>query len=397
MKYIKFIGNFSVRFELVSHRTYNLFKSLYLPIYLIEGNEKKTGKLIKILYSGNKKSFLYLSNILFKGNPSYIKLGERFFWQLKKFEKKYLLFEVDVVILKGDRFYKKFLQRNNYIILPEWISFILDTSQPIEKIYNNFNTSAKRGIKKMKKIQYSFDVFSDSFKKNIFYDKMFLPYISKIDKTSTISKLFLQYIKNNLQRGVLLLIKREDNYVGGTLNTIVKKQVHLICMGIINGNINFLGDYMSEAIYYFNILWAKENGINLLDFGHTHAFLNDGLLRYKRKWGMTIQESDREFGIFGLKINNMNKGVEDFLTHNPFIYRNDKQLKAFVYLKKQSQITSKEVKRCFRFYDTSGLSKMTIASNQLFSEEAEKYVSVECPQKITLIKENLDNIFKKIS
>ena len=111
---------------------------------------------------------------------------------------------------------------------------------------------------------------------------------------------------------------------------------------------------------------------------------------------MVIRESDREFGTFGLKINNTNKGVENFLTYNPFIYWKDNQLKAFVYLKKHSQITSKELERCFRIYNTSGLYKMTIASNQLFSKEGKKYVSVKYPQKITLINEDLDNIFKSI-
>lgn len=64
---------------------------------------------------------------------------------------------------------------------------------------------------------------------------------------------------------------------------------------------------------------------------------NDGLLQYKRKWGMKVEHSDLVKEIFGLRINNENEPLKQFLIRNPFIGINGKNgLIVFVFVDKET-------------------------------------------------------------
>jgi hypothetical protein len=51
--------------------------------------------------------------------------------------------------------------------------------------------------------------------------------------------------------------------------------------------------------------------------GSTRAFLNDGVLFYKKKWGYQIERESRA-GFF-LKVMRISHGISSFLGHNPYI------------------------------------------------------------------------------
>jgi len=237
-----------------------------------------------------------MSTILFSEEPALEKIGSIFITNINSKLRQFTS-DVDAVFIKSDRFFSRFLNKNGFIIVPEWINLVLDVSNPLADIMNRFNKSAKEDIRKIKKFNYSYEIFTDRDKKEFFYNKMFVPYISKIDKTSTVSKLYFQYMKYLLNRCRLLLVKDKNKYISGGLIRIKKNITQLPCMGILDGDIEYVKRGAISSLLYYHILWAKENNIELLDFGHTRSFLNDGVLRYKRKWGMKIRESKREFGV----------------------------------------------------------------------------------------------------
>ena len=85
---------------------------------------------------------------------------------------------------------------------------------------------------------------------------------------------------------------------------------------------------LGAASYYFLILWAKENSIKQIDFGTSRAFLNDGVSRFKRKWGTTIKKTKSITpSVFAFKACNNSQIAQNFKMNNPFVYLEKNQLK----------------------------------------------------------------------
>jgi hypothetical protein len=150
--------------------------------------------------------------------------------------------------------------------MPEWINFKLDTSKSLSEIIDHFSKGAKRDIKMIKKYEYSYEVSTDPKKLDFFYNRMFLPYISQKYGELVPFSYFL-YIKNLLDRVSVLLIKYKDKYVCGGLIDSKKNVVTLPSMGILDGEAEYLKKGVVVALFYYHILYAKEAGFNILDYG----------------------------------------------------------------------------------------------------------------------------------
>ena len=91
----------------------------------------------------------------------------------------------------------------------------------------------------------------------------------------------------------------------------------------------FIEDTKGDAMVYYLITWARKNGYSSLDYGFCRPFLNDGILRYKKSWGMKI-EAEKAFSIF-VRLHNFQNSVRTFLARNPFIFVDGKDLKGCVF------------------------------------------------------------------
>ena len=269
-------------------RFFFLLSQLPLTIYLLKGEEKYSKKNISVLLLSNKKSFPYLSNKIFSKTPKVEVIGKTHLWRLNK-KIDAIISEVDAVFVKNDLFYSRFLKKKGFTIIPERISMTLDISQSIEKIYSNFNKSGKEDVRKVKKFDYTYEISDDVDKLDLFYYKMYLPYTCQRHGTfATCANYYA--IRHLFERGSkLMLIKQDDEYVYGSLFFAKKDKVVATYAGLMEGREDCLKQGVSAAAYYFLIKWAKENGIKSADFGTCRSFLNNGVFRYKRKWGATIK------------------------------------------------------------------------------------------------------------
>jgi hypothetical protein len=220
-----------------------------------------------------------------------------------------------------DIFFFYYYRNKGFTIIPEWVNFLLDVSEPIEKIRKKFHKGAKDDLRKLKRYDYSYEISEEKYKKDFFYNNMFLPYVKKVDTTFSVSPLYYYKIYDLLRNCIILFIKDENKYVAGgaiKINKRNNKVAQLVCMGIINGNKVYVKKSAITALLYYHILWAKDNKIEILDFGHARPLLNDGLFRYKKKWGMNAKISDRIFCIFGFKILANNISTKSFISNNQF-------------------------------------------------------------------------------
>ena len=318
----KFVFYITDTFSIILTRVFFLTCQLNLTTYLISGKEKYSGENIAILFLSNENSFSYFPDLVFSAEPQIRRIEKTHIWNVSKklAENPY---GIDAVFIKCDRFYSGYLQKNEFTTIPELISMTLDISEPFENIYNKFNKSAKEDIRKIKRYNYSYEISSDLDKLKLFYNNMYMPYTYlRHGKLAICANFFT--IRHLFERGgKLMLIKLENNYVFGSLFLIKKNTVIGTHAGIMDEQIDCLKKSISAASYYFSIMWAKEKGAKFLDFGTCRPFLNDGLFRYKKKWGAKIEKANGNFEIFAFKTYKNSRAIQSFLENNPFICLNE--------------------------------------------------------------------------
>lgn len=346
-------------------RCLSLLNQLYLKIYLIQEMGKNNGPKNYIYYLSNNSIDTFLIKTLFTNDFKIKEIGKIFIWEIKK-KKFNNLPDIDAIFINCDIFYSHFFEKQGLIILPEWISMEMDTSKPINDIHKSFSKSIKEDLRKVNNNGFSYELTDDLDKLKLFYYKMYLPYTKRrYGKSAQIYNYIA--IRHLFERGFkLMLIKKDGEYVLGSLFSVKKDTLITKIMGIMDGKTYLLKNGLGCAAYYFTLLWAKENDIKKLNYGTSRPFLNDGVFQYKKKWGTIIKKVDNKYysKIYAFQMYKNSKGIQDSLLNKPFICINNNQLKTMIFLKDKNQIKPENITQISKKYKISCYDKYEIISPQ---------------------------------
>lgn len=235
------------------------------------------------------------------------KIKRIYVWELKRFINRQ-----DVVLADTHKLFSHLF--NGGFLIPPFVRQVLDidgseiikiNAKNLKKVYNN---------------KYSYEVSNDLNTLKFFYEKMYVSYIKKRYGDSAHVEDF-DSIRKILEKGELLLIKLDDEYVSAQLSEIDDDVYFLRKNGVLDER--FVGEGALVATYYFGILRAKEINAKTVDFGLSRSFLSDGSLRHKSLWGTIICEDKGTKRVIYLKN----------IFEQPFVYIEDEKLKAAIFSK----------------------------------------------------------------
>jgi hypothetical protein len=376
-------------------RVFFAFSQFRLPVYLLRGKEKWGGGNLTTLILGDERGLLYLSDLLYSEKPIRKSLGKVFIWRIKS-RLDFDLPRADLILIKMHGFFFRFLSRQGFMIIPEWVLFMLDLSKPLEKAWNlskSKNKSLRENLREFRKHNYSYEMTCDPTKFEYFYNQMYLPYVQGRFGELTVVTGFRD-MERVFKKGQLLLIKKGNDYISGNIVRMDRDTVFVLYLGITEGKIEYLKAGALTALYYFTILWAKEEGYKWIDFGHCRSFLKDGVFKYKKHWGMEIKISKRFEDIFGMKIYNFRQGVQNFLENNPFVFIHQEKLKGLILADQSHPLTFEEAQTLLKTYSIPGLDGMVILSGQGFTQEAGEFINSCSPPRLHLISKKTDAFFE---
>jgi len=249
----------------------------------------------------------------------------------------------------------------NCFYIPSWISGQFD--MPLDKDYFiKKNTSIRSDIKKIDKNQLSYAVTRDVFQLENYYYNMHVPFIKKAfgDRAyiSDYNEVKRDFIKQTVYKD-LLLIKKDNDYIAGSLLDYNKKLAKIVILGIKEGNYEYVKDGAIGAIYYFSILFFEKLGCKRIELGLSRPFLEDGVLRYKRKWGQTLIPQHMK-SVFMVKMLSETEGLKGFFVNNPFIYEDASGLNGAVFVENNRYFSEKDFKKLIKDYYQPGISKLVI-------------------------------------
>jgi len=250
-----------------------------------------------VIYIGNNyaHSEEELRRCLFRSDPIVTHIGRVFVWDAGKLLPR-LTEQADMVVCELNRCVSFRLPHLKYSFrYSPWVRMRLAIGRPIDEIISGA-TSRKSTINAMLKVGFTCDYTRKLSDLELFYHNMHVPLVSSRhgDVGLTVD---LDAQKKTLRRGGgLLMLKLDNNYVGGVLGFGIGKTFFLKCVGLDERHFDLLDRDAIIALYWFTLEWANNNGFQYLDFGLSRPRLGDGVFWSKFLWGACIQRNFLEFG-----------------------------------------------------------------------------------------------------
>ncbi len=365
-----------------------LIKQIKMDVYRIEGISREGESSLTSLYFGEEASLAYFSSLAYGGTPRIERVRRVYIWDI--FRKiKSISNSADLVLVMVNKFFTRFLMKQGYFIIPEWVSQTLDISKPLEDTWRNLSRNEREYLRKIKacikRFRYSYEIRYDMDMLEYFYHKIYVPFtLQRYGKLAELAS--LSSMRRAFRRGGLLMVKEGDTYLGGVLFIIARGEIfHIFRWGVASGDQEYLKRGVGGALYYFSIMWTKQQGYKQVDFGGSRAFLNNGILRYKKKWGATVSNNRWLTSTFGLQLLDFTDGVRDFLSNNPFIFADGNNLSGLVLAHQTHPVAEDQLKRFFQIYCISGLEGLTIISSSGFAKDAWNLGTEKLHKKVTLV------------
>lgn len=321
-------------------------------VWILNCKGKSTNKPVKILYIGTDREQAYFIRTTFDDNYHKESMGRMFFWRVY-----YMLnndkYNCSLAVIEGT-FLERYLYRAvKDFFVPFWTYTVADLPLAITK------KAAKYDMRKVQKSKLEYFVTEDMEMAEDFYYNMHMPMIQTRYEAGTYEFLYDDMIKTmKKESNKLLCIKKEDVFISGGILLEREEIPELWKNGI--RDFKYWEDGAIAATYVFASEYFSKKGYEKISFGLVRSFLNDGLLKYKKKWNITLKVSNRRG--FILKPLVASDEVEDFFINNPFIYMKKNKLFGAVFINENEDYTQEDYKKLKKQHYIKGMSELNIFS-----------------------------------
>ena len=277
-------------------------------------------------------------------------------------------------------------RRTGWLVLPGQVRSRVDLSAGMDAVRARFLRSAKAAVRSITKQRLIYRIVPCDEVLRRFYDEMYLPYREVRFAGNPIVKDF-ESVRRFAKGSVMLAVtdchvkprpKLED--MQGAL--IIRQNGRSATADLpgLNGDpLAALERGVVEALYYFSLEWCSSQGIETVDLGQSHPFLDDGILRFKTKWGATVEAS--QTGVHNLAVRFLDNGwlgKHLLANHPPVVYcRRERpmgNLAGLAYLS-PDEFTHKGLRKLRRSRMVDGLSELMVAADVESAKEAELLTS----------------------
>src|SRR5680860_1625332 len=154
-----------------------------------------------------------------------------------------------------------------------------------------------------------------------FYSSMYLPFVKKRHGEFAVIH-NLHQLRRKFRRGGLIWLRRGDHRIAAALFEQEGDVFRGVALGTAGGDLTLMKQGALAALYIFEIKCAEEGRCASIDFGGTPPILSDGLLRFKRKWGVQLANKHQTPYDYLVRWEPPNEQVLHFLADTPLIFRN---------------------------------------------------------------------------
>ena len=279
--------------------------------WIVYGREAATGQPLSMFFAGTAENKSYITNLVFRDSATEVYNGCKPFWSL--------LTQLDankckcsLAVIEAHTILKALLKREQDLFVPVWLDSYVET--PLEA-RNRSSVSSIKTIEK-NRLTYSTTKSADAIRD--FYASMYLPTIQSRHGDSALIAPF-EDVEKALDAGhcELLQISKDGQAIGGVLILTDHSPPRLWLCGVRDAKPDHWKAGALAGVYLFSSQHLAKSGATTMALGGTRAFLSDGILFYKSKWGAMFKPR----GVRGFLIRplQLNAGSKGFLLNSPML------------------------------------------------------------------------------
>ncbi len=308
----------------IKHRVLTGLRSLRFTAFEIAGNARATGGQLRVLFAGSESFRHYLKGLAFEGNVKERHLGRTTPWQLYG-DRRHGGY--DLLIFRSHRVLADMNFFRGSCFVPEWLSGEAD----LEAQWRRADTSKsrKRDLRQLEKHRLRYRVTTDPTDLSFFFEEMYVPHIRRAHGPGALLMGYDQMMsRTQRSEGELVLITRDGQPLAGSFIVYDAGKPRLFSEGVLHGNKDYLRMGAGTAIYLHSFDHLRRRGFGRVNMGRSRAFLSDGVLYFKERFGVELMEPS-DSGVF-VQVLRLSAATQAFLDKNPFVHVRDRRLRGSV-------------------------------------------------------------------
>jgi len=277
------------------------------------GERRGDGKVGSLLLAGKPRWAGYLPSRYFVGTPRVERLGS---YPLHRMEKVIdtLRDDRDLVIVRADKISIARSFQGDYFRVPEWVRCVLPVPDRLEDL-KSLNHSVKDEFRQIRRWKLSWRFSTSEADLERFYKQYYTTY-TRIRYGPEAYCRGLSFLRRRFAQGCIVWVESEGRQVAGAFVQKGGSKLSLWALGIHPDELHWLKQGAMAALYMGSINVAQIQGCKELDFRGTRPSLDDGLLKYKLKWGGRVAPFPEQLYEYLVGFSDQ---AEHLLRHTPLI------------------------------------------------------------------------------
>jgi len=300
-----------------------IYKDWRVPVKLVHGLIK-SGRRASLLVAGAGQSIDYMLGRFFTQPLHGETVGDIPLVDVTPTLRR-LRPSADMTIAQLPRLLSRWLGGDEYLHVPPWIG----THLPVPENPAQFARRHKHIWKDLRPARHNGlrpHMSHEAMEFDRFYHEMYLPYATRRFGEHAAVRPMRQLRRLLHRGGVLMWIYQAEKRIAGALLRQHDRCLDLLSLGLAGTGDDARRAGAIPAIYYFGLEHGKSQGCALLDCGNCRPSPADGVMWFKRKWGVRLTPRTNVASDLLFRWERPNHVVRTFLSHTPLIIQQGRQL-----------------------------------------------------------------------
>jgi hypothetical protein len=334
-----------------------LARNIHIQLTQLRGTTR-TGEAA-VLVAGPDPWASDLARRLFKEAPQQSQVGMVPVWKVSSVLDK-MGRDFDLVFARLDKLTARLFFPSNCLRVPEWVDTGRDLpNNPAVLLRSSESLTRDIRVARQNGLETSFSERPEDLEE--FYRSMYVPF-TRWRHGSMAWYANRQTLRHQLRRGGLIWLSCGGERVAGLVFEVTGRALGTRAYGTRAGYAGATKKGAASALYFHAIKHAISSGCEFLDLGGCHASLSDGLMLYKRKWGVGIRVRPGNQFYTLVRWPAWNRAVATFLADVPLLHQNGDRLIGVTATDLTSLATQADADRIYQKLQTPGMDRLIIVN-----------------------------------
>jgi len=267
--------------------------------------------------------------------------------------------QADIEIIDIGWPYNEFINKDgSYLELPDYICMVVTLEETWDATVQNFRKTMRKNIGRLiRKNDYRCVATNARAEAKRFYDTFYLAFIKSrhADETHLTPR---AVIEQRAQDGTILQVVDDNGPVAAGIYFSHDDTLRLLATGMPEAFLDAPPAAAMQALYFYSLQYAFENGFKRIDFLGTRALPTNGLFQFKRKWGAQAED---EFSIDSILFRPTNTiAAAKFCELNPLVARKADETLQLLVCSNNAVFGDAECRKMLSDYHCGGIADVKV-------------------------------------